>query len=288
MSYHHRRESHVHVPLKRPASSATNEGDGDDSLSSLQHIQIQCEEWIDFHRLQHLINGIDYSIPPTLMKQSLVKIISLQCGFKHRPNRLLGRHVPPNSGNMNLAQPEDIVQSFQIYEDRYGTPILSDANQAMETCLDHVFSTLFCHHLSAKYPLIFSQSYVEKLTNNTKHIPIVARSLQRTMATSGAASRSVFNDKATDYLQITRNKIKTLQTSNLQQRQEHGGEDGVQADIWNDLVMATYYFTKRSDSLRRHRTTVIKAKPPTNATQTSTSSSWDSVVSTTDQSEETL
>lgn len=122
MNYCHRRESHVHVPLKRPSSSAT--GEGDDPLSSLQQLQIQCEEWIDYLRSQHLsepfllselevildsgnldvyisfcskpttlwwvhvlflnssfqhcfcrINGVDYSIPHTLMKQSLVKVI---------------------------------------------------------------------------------------------------------------------------------------------------------------------------------------------------------------------
>jgi hypothetical protein len=89
------------------------------------------------------INGIDYSIPPTLMKQSLVKVIyksprligvcmvcssswlqviSLQCGFKHRPTRLLDRHVPPSPDNMNLGisigivftQTSHLVFSFRL------------------------------------------------------------------------------------------------------------------------------------------------------------------------------
>ncbi|KAI8342398.1 hypothetical protein BC941DRAFT_498852 [Chlamydoabsidia padenii] len=273
MDAHHReRETIINIPFKKPTVGTTNEDGDDDPLSLLQ------------------------------------QVMSHQCEFKYRQNRLPGRHALPQSENADIdcqfyiqkgfmttplayllgqqtshgklhslwikieletKNPEEVAQSFHIQDDHDG--VLSDTNQSMALCLDRVFSVLFCHHLGARYPLIFSQGYVDKLTSCTKHIPILARSLQRMMITSEVATRNMFKDKANDYLEMIRMKIKTFQTNNRQQRQDHGIDDPGHNEIWSDLVIALYYSTKRSESLRQYRS-VIKTKQPTAETSTSLSS----------------
>ncbi|KAI8093501.1 uncharacterized protein BX664DRAFT_384921 [Halteromyces radiatus] len=215
------------------------------------------------------INGIDYSVSPILLQKSLIKVMSEQCGFKFRSVRLPDRYtttyedvdlkiIHDNPLGIYDRSTNTSWSTFEVEKDQLGSVILSEANQQLCANLERAYSILFCHHLGQKYPLIFSQGYVEKLTGTTKRIPTMARSLQRILETAKTASKTHFQQKALDYLQMTRQKNRILQSHHRQQ-QEGFGELEFNS-IYGDLVMGLYHSTKNTESLRQHRV-MIKGKP---------------------------
>ncbi|CAO3593252.1 unnamed protein product [Absidia cylindrospora] len=157
-----------------------------------------------------------------------------------------------------ILHPEELVQCFQPQTDSQGNEYISEANRSTSACLERGLSILFCHHLGQKYPFVFSQSYADKLSATTKHIPTLARSLYRTMTIAETMSRPDYSNKAKAHIETMRKKIKPLQPGYRQAQQESGFIDPGPNAVWHDIVVGLYYATKRSESLRQHRV-IIKA-----------------------------
>ncbi|ORZ15147.1 hypothetical protein BCR42DRAFT_452014 [Absidia repens] len=270
---HHRRERECvfTVPLKRNATS--DGGGGDDELSTvLDHMQIQCVQWIDYILEQQVtdpffLNDLEVILNGGNLDSSLIQTMSNRCGFKSRHSRLPGHPPPP--GNVDLVilnfplafhvHPEELVQCFQPQIDGQGNEYISEANRSICACLERGLSILFCHHLGQKYPFVFSQSYADKLSATTKHIPTLARSLYRTMTIAETMSRPNYSSKAKAHIEAMREKIRPLQPCYRQMQQESGFMEPGPNAVWHDIVVGLYYATKRSESLRQHRV-IIKAR----------------------------
>ncbi|ORX53219.1 hypothetical protein DM01DRAFT_1374661 [Hesseltinella vesiculosa] len=208
------------------------------------------------------VNGVDHHVPPAIMDPVLFKVMT-DFGFRHRgvvdrchqffiQNSLVNT---PLSYMVGQALPFGQLLSLWIkinmdthnilFTCPYDT-LLQDIrglDPRIANCLENALATLL-QRLSPSYPLIFSETYLTKLTSIIRHLPIMARSLHRFLTTADASS--AFHKETQDLVTHAQQHLIPLLGM-------------TQPDQCTQLTIALYYSAKNTESLRQHRFTRPKA-----------------------------
>ncbi|KAI8063548.1 hypothetical protein BC940DRAFT_369621 [Gongronella butleri] len=212
---------------------------------------VLCTQRIQYMHLDHHtnvfdlidmeINGINHHIPPDAINPTLYTVMT-RYGFKRRTRTHVTRHQPyfvqkalvntPLSYMLGQTLPQTVLNVIEARE------------RPWVAFLDKAFTTMMMQRLAPTYPLIFAQSYVNRLAGIVKNIPTLARSLHRMVLT---APPSDFKTQAQNLIEHTHEHLDSLIGT-------------AQPDTCTRLTMCLYHSAKNSDAMR-HRA-VSRPRPP--------------------------